>query len=161
MYLENCTVWCKLHKNRILSFEDIVILCFSSLVFVSKWRPPLDAILKQTLKTKIIKLMLFLKNSHYYIHLTNVTFVYYVNNHFMEVFYEYCILFRNHWETINIHCKLVTSQPHWFAGPQLDISKFSIFSNFLVYSPICVKFAPNDLVLDLLSFVNVLLFPSR
>ena len=70
------------------------------------------AILKQTLKMKIIKLNLFLKNSHNHIHLTNVTFVYYANNHFMEVFYEYCILFRNYWEKINIHCKLVTSQPH-------------------------------------------------
>ena len=30
MYLENCTVWCKLHNSQILSFEDIVILYFQS-----------------------------------------------------------------------------------------------------------------------------------
>ena len=33
---------------------------------------------------------------------------------------------------INIQCELVTSQPHWFSGSQLDISIFSIFNNFLV-----------------------------
>ena len=27
---------------------------------------------------------------------------------------------------INIHCELVTSQPHSFSGSQLDISEFSI-----------------------------------
>ena len=44
---------------------------------------------------------------------------------------------------INIHCELVTSQPHWFSGSQLDIFKFSVFNNFLVYSldlhKICTK----------------------
>ena len=39
-------------------------------------------------------------------------------------------------EKINIHCGVVTSQPHWFSGPQLDISKFSVFNHFLVYSQI-------------------------
>ena len=105
------------------------------------------AILKQTLKMKIIKPNLFLKNSHNHIHLTNVTFVYYATNHFMEVFYDYCILFRNYWEKSNIHSELMTSQPYRFASSKPDISKFSIFNNFLVYSPICVKFAPNDFVL--------------
>ena len=44
------------------------------------------AILKQILKMKNIKLNLFLKNNHNHTHLTNVTFTYYANNHFMEVF---------------------------------------------------------------------------
>ena len=48
---------------------------------------------------------------------------------------------------IYILCELVTSQPHWFAGSQLDISKFSIVNNFLVYRPICMKFMPNSSVL--------------
>ena len=56
------------------------------------------AILKQTLKMKNIKFNLFLKNNHNHTHLTNVTFAYYANNHFKEVFYEYCTLFRHYWE---------------------------------------------------------------
>ena len=51
---------------------------------------------------------------------------------------------------INSHCELVTSQPHWFFGSQPDISKFSILNNFLIYCPICMKFAPNSLVWELL-----------
>ena len=35
------------------------------------------------LKLKIIKLNLFLKSMHKHTQLTNVIFVYYVNNHFM------------------------------------------------------------------------------
>ena len=70
------------------------------------------AILKQTLKMKSIKLNLFLKSIHKHIHLTNVMFFNYANNHFMEVFYEYCTLFRHYWEKVNIYCELVTSQPH-------------------------------------------------
>ena len=54
----------------------------------SKWRPMEAAILKQTLKRKIIKLNLFLKNVHNHTHMTNVSSAYYANNHFMEVFYE-------------------------------------------------------------------------
>ena len=53
---------------------------------------------------------------------------------------------------INIHYELVTSQTHWFFGSKLDFSKFSIFNNFLVYSSICMKFAPKSLVLEKLSF---------
>ena len=41
------------------------------------------AILKLTLKLKIIKLNLFLKSMHTPTQFTNVIFVYYVNNHFM------------------------------------------------------------------------------
>ena len=63
-------------KNRILSFEDIVILCFQ-----------MAAILKQILKMKSVNLNLCLKNIHNHTHLTDVPFVYYANNHFMEVFY--------------------------------------------------------------------------
>ena len=44
------------------------------------------------------------------------------------------------------------SQPYWFSGSQLDISKFSVFNSFFVYSPICMKFAPDSLVLEILSF---------
>ena len=35
-------------------------------------------------------------------------------------------------------------------GSQLDFSKFSIFNNFLVYSPIGINFAPNNLILETL-----------
>ena len=56
----------------------------------------------------------------------------------------------HYWKKINIHCELVMSQPHWFSGSQLGFSKVSIFDNFLVYSPICMKFAPNSLVLEIL-----------
>ena len=51
-----------------------------------------------------------------------------------------------------MHCELVTSQHHWFSGSPLDISKFSNVNNFLVYSPICIKFVPKSLVLEILSF---------
>ena len=44
------------------------------------------------------------------------------------------------------------SQTHWFSGSLLDFSKFSIFNIFLVYSLICMKFAPNCLVLETLWF---------
>ena len=44
------------------------------------------------------------------------------------------------------------SQPHRFSGSQLDNIKFSIFNNFHVYSPICMKFAPNGVVLEIISF---------
>ena len=40
---------------------------------------PLAAILKQTLKLKIIKLNLFIKCMHTHLQLTTVIFVYYVN----------------------------------------------------------------------------------
>ena len=53
-------------------------------------------------------------------------------------------------EKININSEVVTSQPHWFSGSQLYISKFSIFNNFLVYCPIFMKLAPNSLVLEIL-----------
>ena len=39
-----------------------------------------------------------------------------------------------------------------FVGSHLDISKFSIVNNFLIYSPICMKFAPNSSVLEILLF---------
>ena len=104
---------------------------------------------------KIIKLNLFLKSMPTHAHLTNVMLVCYATNHFVELFYEYCSFIRHYWKKkkkINILCELVTSQPHWFAGSQLDISKFSIANNFLVYCPICMKFVPNSLVLEILSF---------
>ena len=50
----------------------------------SKWLPMEAAILKQTLKLKIIKLNLFIKSMHTHLLLTNVIFVYYVNSHFMR-----------------------------------------------------------------------------
>ena len=46
----------------------------------------------------------------------------------------------------------MTSQHHWFSGSQLDVSKFSNVNNFLVYSPIWIKFAPKSLVLEIGSF---------
>ena len=61
---------------------------------------------------------------------------------------------------IHILCELVTSQPHWFASSQLDISKFSIANNFLVYSPICVKFAPNSSVFEIISVWLGFTFPT-
>ena len=85
-------------------------------------------------------------------HLTHVILVYYATNHFVGLFYEYCLFIRQLLEKINIHCELVMSQPHWFAGSQLDISKFSMVNNFLVYYLICMKFEPNSLVLEILSF---------
>ena len=33
---------------------------------------------------------------------------------------------------INILCELVMSQPLWFAGSQLDISKFSVVNNLII-----------------------------
>ena len=56
------------------------------------------AILKQTFKPKIIKLNVCLKNIYTHMYLTNVIFVYYVNNHFMELFYEYYTFILNYWE---------------------------------------------------------------
>ena len=53
---------------------------------------------------------------------------------------------------MNIRCEVVMSQPHRFSGSQLDISKFSFFINFHVYSLICMKFAPNSLILKIISF---------
>ena len=82
--------------------------------------------------------------------LTNVIFVYYANNHLIGLFHEFCTLVRHYWKNINIHGELVTSQPHWFSSSLLEISKFSIFNNFLIYCPICMKFAPNSLVLEIL-----------
>ena len=41
------------------------------------------------IKIKIIKLNLFLKSMHTHTQFTNVIFVYYVNNHFLELFYHY------------------------------------------------------------------------
>ena len=73
-----------------------------------------------------------------------VIFFYHANNHFMVLIYENCTFRRIYWNKINIQCELVTSQPHWFVGSQHGISKFSIFNNFLVYRPICIKFAPNS-----------------
>ena len=61
----------------------------------SKWRPTEAAILKQTLKMKIIKLNLFLKNIHNHPHLTNVTFAYYANNHFMNFILYLDIIEKN------------------------------------------------------------------
>ena len=34
---------------------------------------------------------------------------------------------------------------------QLDISEFSVVNNFLISGPICMKFAPNSSVLEILS----------
>ena len=96
-----------------------------------EWLPMEAAILKLSLKFKIMKLNLFLKKMHTHILLTVTMFAYYVNNQY--------------------HCELATSQPHWFSGSQVDISKFSIVNNFRLYSPICMKFAPNSLVLAILS----------
>ena len=45
---------------------------------------------------KKIKLNLFLKGMHIYIHLTNVIFVYDANNHFMEIFNEFCTFIRHY-----------------------------------------------------------------
>ena len=47
------------------------------------------------------------------------------------------------------HFEVVTSQTHLFSGSQLESSKFSNLNNFLVYSSICMKFAPNILVLEI------------
>ena len=49
----------------------------------SKWLPMKAAILKLTLKLKIIKLSLFLKSTYTHTQFTNVIFVCYVDNHFM------------------------------------------------------------------------------
>ena len=49
------------------------------------------------IKLKIIKHNLFLKSMHTHTHLTNVIFVYYANNHFMELFYECCTFIRHYW----------------------------------------------------------------
>ena len=46
------------------------------------------AILKSTLKLKIMKLKLFLKNMHAYTFFTTSILVNYINNHFMGLFYE-------------------------------------------------------------------------
>ena len=106
---------------------------------VSKWLPRGAAILKQILKPKSMKLNLCLKNIHLCL-LCKWLF-------FMELFYEYCTFIRHYWKKkSNVHCELVTSQPHWFSGSQLDISKCSIFNNFLVFSPICMKFVRKSLV---------------
>ena len=101
----------------------------------SKWLPIGAAILKLILNLKIIKLNLFLKSMHTRTHLTNVLFVYYANNHFLWLFYGFCIFIRHYWKTkINIHCELVTSQPHWFLVPSLTFLNFqsSITSLFIV-----------------------------
>ena len=88
----------------------------------------------------------FISQKHTYsIHLTNVIFVIMQIIILRELFYEFCTL-----EKINIHCELVTSQPHWFSGSQLDVSKFWIFNIFIICCPICMKFAPNSLVLEIL-----------
>ena len=53
----------------------------------------------------------------YHSHLTNVTFVYYANNHFMEVFYEYCTLFRQYCEKYQYPLwvsDVITSLNCWF-----------------------------------------------
>ena len=65
-------------------------------------------------KLKIMKLNLFLKSMHKHIQFTNVIFVYYVNNHFFgnSLNNEYCTFISHYWKNINIHCELVTSQPH-------------------------------------------------
>ena len=76
--------------------------------------------------------------------LTTAIFVYYVNNHFMGLFQEYCSLVSYNWKKININCELVTSQHHRFSGSQPDISKCSNANNVLVYSPSCLKFAPKS-----------------
>ena len=72
--------------------------------------------------------------------------------HFVGIFYEYWSFIRHYWKKINIHCELVTAQPQRLAGSQLDIYKFSVVNIFFIYSPICMTFAPNSLVLAMLSF---------
>ena len=68
----------------------------------------------------------------------------------------------DYWKKVSIHGEVVTSQPHWFSGSQLDISKFSIFNNFFVYSPICMKFASkqfgfrNSVILDMILLFLIL-----
>ena len=44
--------------------------------------------------------------------LTNVILLYCEINNFIGLFYEYCIFIRHYWKKINIHCEVVTSQPH-------------------------------------------------
>ena len=51
------------------------------------------AILKQTLKMKILKLSLFLKNIHNHTHLTNVTFAYYAKKSFFGGYFMNIILY--------------------------------------------------------------------
>ena len=49
-------------------------------------------------KLKNIKLNSFLKSMHTHTHLTNVIFVYYANNHFMGLLYEFCRFIRHYWK---------------------------------------------------------------
>ena len=55
-------------------------------------------------------------------------------------FIKFVSFIMHNWKKIiSILCEGVTSQPLWFAGSQLGISKFSIFNNFLILIPICKK----------------------
>ena len=110
------------------------------------------AILKLTVNLKITKLNLFIKSMHTHTQMTNVIFVYYANNLFKGLVYEYYTFSRLYWGKNQYPPELVTSQPHWLAGSQLHISKFSVFNNFLVCSPICMRFTPNRLVLKYFHF---------
>ena len=75
----------------------------------------------------------------------------------MGLFYEKCILLGI------IGKKSVSNvcqwQPHWFAGTQLDISKFPIFNNFHNNGPICMKGTKQFGFRNTFILVTVLLFP--
>ena len=116
----------------------------------SKWLPMGATILKQTLEPKIIKLNLFRKSMHTS-DKGDLCFlcIYSIYGVILWILYFYKALVE---KKINIQCELVTSQPHWFSGSHLDLSLFSNFNNFQIYGPICMKFAPNSLVLETLNF---------
>ena len=78
--------------------------------------------------------------------MSNVIFVYYVCNIFLGLVNEYYTFIRHYLETKSI------SQPHLLAGSQFHISKVPFCNNFLVYSPICMRFALNSLVLKYFLF---------
>ena len=75
----------------------------------SKWLPVEADILKLSVKFKIMKLNLFLKNMHTHTLLTTTIFAYNVNNHFKRVIEEQCSLVRYYWQKINIHYELEMS----------------------------------------------------
>ena len=147
-YLENCSFWCKLHENQILIFEDIAMAAILNWVLMVAC---IGSHFEINTKTENNKTQFISQSMHTHTHLMDVIFVYHVNNHFMGKFYAYCTFIMHYWKKINIHCELMMSQPRWFSGSHLDISKLSIVNNFLVYSPICMKFSPNCLVSEILS----------
>ena len=74
------------------------------------------------------------------------------NNHLIGLFHEFNTFIRHFWKTINIHCESISHNLTNLLVPSLTFLNFQSSITFLFFCPICMKFAPNSLVLEILPF---------